>query len=86
MNAATAEQKQRLAKLARTTLGTLYQLAGGYRTKGKVHASPELARRIEIATHKMFRDTTNIPDYITRSELAPVCARCEYAKRCEGRK
>jgi len=83
MDAATAEQKQRLAKLARTTLGTLYQLAGGYRTKGKVHASPELARRIEIATGK-FRE--EFPTPILRSELAPVCHHCEYAKRCEGRK
>lgn len=82
MDAATAEQKRRLAKLADTTMGTLYQLAGGYRTKGRVHASPELARRIEIASEKIL----NPAGSLMRGELSEACRLCEYAKKCEGRK
>ena len=69
---ATPAQKRTLAKLAKTTVGTLHQLAGGYRTRGVVRASPELARRIEIASGGELR----------RVDLCPACRQCEFAKRC----
>lgn len=72
---ATPAQRAQLVKLAKTTPGALHQLAGAYRTKGVLRASPELARRIEIATKK-------IGVTIKRTDLAPVCKRCEFAKRC----
>jgi len=71
-NAASPEQKKRLARRASTTVSSLHQLAGSYRTKGKLHASPELARRIEIASRGALK----------RTELCPACGRCELAKRC----
>ena len=42
-------EKPRFAKLARTTVAHLAQLAGGHR-----RASPELAQRLVSASEKMF--------------------------------
>lgn len=71
---ATTKDKSKLARLARTTVGHLRQLAGGYRTKGRVRARPELARRIEIASVKMG-------ERFPRETLCEACRRCEYVKR-----
>lgn len=75
MSSATTKDKARLARLARTTVGSLRQLAGGYRTKGRVRATPEQARRIEIAGRRMG---VKFP----RQSLCPACNACEFAKRC----
>jgi len=82
-SAATPAQKRRLARLAKTTVGSLHQLAGSYRTKGVLHASPELARRIEIGAYKMARmpGQPAMPQLL-RTELCPACGRCEFAQRC----
>jgi hypothetical protein len=71
------KDKERLAKLSGTTVGQLGQLAGGHRS-----ASPESARRIEIASAKIAAATT-LP-VVLRSDLCAACGACEYAKRCEG--
>lgn len=82
-SAATPKQKRRLARLAKTTVGSLHQLAGSYRTNGKLSASPELARRIEISARKMalMRGQPAMPQLL-RVDLCPACRRCEFAKRC----
>ena len=74
MDKATPAQKKRLAREARTTLGTLYQIAGSYRTDGVPRVEADLAGRIARATGYVIR----------REELSPACAKCEYAKRCKA--
>lgn len=76
IDAATPQQLAKLAKLAGTTVGTLRQIAGGYRTKGKLQVSPELARRLELASKRCG-------PALRRVDLCPACGRCEFAKGCE---
>lgn len=85
MNKSTAPEKRELAALARTTVATLRQIAGGYRTKGKPRASAELARRIEIGTVKLSaaREGRKLP-VVLRTDLCSACSVCEYAKTCKG--
>lgn len=78
MQNATAAEKKALAELADTTVGTLYQIAGGYRTKGAARVEPSLAARIELATEMMKRKGLPV---IKRTQLSPVCAACEYARK-----
>lgn len=82
LEAATRDDLDKLAKLAKTTVGTIRQLSGAYRTGGVPSATPELARRLDIASQKMAR--ADLPP-IAREELCPACSECEYAKSC-GRK
>lgn len=70
MDRANTKEKQRLARRARTSIGMLYYVAGGYRRKGRVDANPALARRIEIALDGAVR----------REQLCAACGRCELAK------
>lgn len=81
-SAATPAQKRRLARLAKTTVGSLHQLAGSYRTGGVLHASPELARRIEIAADKIAGFSIDKLPMIRRVDLCPACRRCEFARKC----
>lgn len=77
MATATLAEKARLASLAKTTLGTLAQVAGGYRTNGRPSTGPELARRIEIAAVRVQRD--GLPE-LKREDLCVACGKCEYAR------
>jgi hypothetical protein len=77
MACATPQEKSKLAIHSKISRGALQWLAGGYRTAGKVQASPEVARRIEIASKRIQREGLPV---IRREELCPACARCEYAK------
>lgn len=79
IDAATPAQLAKLAKLAGTTVGNLRQIAGGYRTKGKLQVSPELARKLEIASRPMNRHGLPV---LYRAQLCPACGRCEFAKGC----
>lgn len=92
MDAATPAQQRALAKRADTTLGTLRQVAGGYRTKGKARTTAELAIKIERAAKTIFnvRKTpkarvklhrVELPP-LHREHLSPACAGCEFAKQC----
>ena len=78
MTRSTPTERARLAKLSKTTEGNLYQIAGGYRTKGKVSTSPETARNIELAAAKLHRDGLPL---VLRQDLCQACGRCEYAKQ-----
>jgi hypothetical protein len=73
------KDKEKLAKLAKTTVAQLGQIAGGHR-----QTSPVSAKRIEIAT-SVIANTTALP-IVLRSDLCKACGDCEYAKRCEGAK
>jgi hypothetical protein len=77
MARATPQEKSKLAIHSKISRGALQWLAGGYRTSGKVQTSPEVARRIELASHRIQRE--GLPA-IRREDLCPACARCEYAK------
>lgn len=79
MDQADGREKLTLAELANTTIGTLYQIAGGYRTQGKARVSPDLAARLELGTRMLARKGLKP---IKRIELSPVCAACEFARRC----
>ena len=76
---ATTKEAEQLASLSETTLATLRQLAGGYRTDGVVRATPATARRIEIAARKVGE---GLPA-IKREDLCPACKRCEYQKQAK---
>ena len=72
---ATREEALLLAKRAKTSLGVLRQIAGGYRTGGAASTTPEAARRIEIASKSVTPDMV-----IPREALCQACAKCEYLK------
>lgn len=74
---ATREELDKLARYAKTTVGTIRQIAGGYRTEGEARTIPELARSIELASVKLARDGLPV---ILRDDLCPACAKCEYCK------
>ncbi len=75
---ATPHQQRTLARLAKTTLGTLRHIAGGYRTAGVARAEAGLAGRVEEATRKMGGVV------IYRVELNAACAACRYARDCKN--
>lgn len=77
MRAATAEEKDKLAELATTTKGQLYQLRGGHR-----NCSSDLAIRIEKAAEKLRAKNPELPPLL-RTDLSTACASCEYAKACK---
>lgn len=76
--AATTEELTLLARHARTTVGTLRQLAGGYRTKGRPAASSELASRVELASKKLARPGLKP---VMRGELCAACAQCDVYRK-----
>lgn len=77
MATATPAERARLAASAKTTIGTLKQVAGGYRTEGKPSTTPELARRVELASVRLVRDGLPV---LKREDLCQACGKCEYAK------
>lgn len=77
MAAATLEQKERLARLAGTSVGTLYQLSAGDRK-----ASSEKAIQIEKAAAKLG---AGLPP-LSRMDLNDACRGCEYARLCTKEK
>lgn len=81
MRAATPEEKQQLAGLAGTTVGTLKQVAGAYRTKGKLSVSPELAANIALGTFTLYRKGLHL---VSVEQLSPTCAGCSFLKRCRA--
>lgn len=78
---ATPQEKARLARLAKTTTGNLKQVAGAYRTNGKLSTTPELARKLEEGAVRIARE--GLPE-LNREDLCTACGKCEFAK--EARK
>lgn len=85
MDAASADEKRALAELAGTTVGTLHQIAGGYRTGGSAAIRPRLAKKIEQAVTLLGKSNKHLPA-VLRTDLAPECRECEFAQRCLGQK
>jgi hypothetical protein len=75
---ADAKQLSRLARLARTTVGTLRQIAGGYR---KSDVSATLAVRLDHAAAVLRSRDPALPE-IPREKMSAACRGCEFAKRC----
>lgn len=82
VDAAIPEELAMLADKAGTTVGTLRQLAGGYRNEGKAVATSSLAISIEKGTKQLARP--GLPP-IMRGDISPVCAGCDlYRKHKHG--
>lgn len=81
LRAATPKEREKLATLASTTIGSLNQFAGAYRTGGLLNVDADMARRIELATVKLQREGLPV---VARESLSPACAKCEFAKTCRG--
>ena len=79
MRAATAEEQTLLAAAAETSRGHLYQVSSGNRlfSAGK-------AALVERATVAMAKTAGDRLPVVWRTDLAPVCANCEFAQRCLG--
>jgi hypothetical protein len=78
---ATPEQQRTLARRAKTTVGTLRQIAGGYRTDGKLRASVDLAVRLEKAAASMPEP---LAPRLPREAFVDACRTCEYRTRCSS--
>lgn len=76
---ATAEEKKALAQLAETTVESLHQMAGAYRTDGELRITADVARRIEAATKKLQRRGLKM---LRREDMSPACSQCEFAAKC----
>lgn len=85
LNAAKPEERETLASMAGTTVGTLNQVAGGYRRKGAAVVRAGLARRLEQAANFLRRGNRALPE-LYRTDLAPECKDCDFAQRCLGNK
>lgn len=79
MDKATADEKRELATLTGTSIGTLRQIAGAYRTDGALSVSSELAARIETGTAAMRAANGKLP-IVLRTHLSRACAACSIAK------
>lgn len=80
MQAASASEQEELARRIGSSRNYLYHLAGGFRS-----ASPELARLIELSTYDMRREFGERLPLVFRTDLAPACASCDFAKKCLGK-
>lgn len=83
MDEASVEEREALAEMAGTTVGTLRQIAGSYRYNGQPSVRSGLARRIEIAADALRRKNKNLPR-VVRTDLSPECRECEFAQKCLG--
>jgi hypothetical protein len=68
----TPEERKRFRESAGITRDSLHQMAHGYRTGGELRISPEIARRMEIASRA-------IGPQLRREDLSPACGACELA-------
>lgn len=79
MEKATTLEKEILAAESSTTLSYLYSIASGQRT-----ASADVAGRIEKAAKNLYKQSKRRLPKIIRSDIAPACAACPYAPKCEN--
>ena len=79
LDRALPRELKAVSKQSGVTIGTIRQIAGGYRTDGKARTTPETARLLEIATIKVEREGLT---HVNREELCPACGVCEFSKQC----
>lgn len=85
MQSANPDEREALAELAGTTVGTLNQIAGGYRTGGAASVRSGLARKLEKAAIVLNKRNKELP-LMLRTDLSPECRECEFAQKCLGDK
>jgi len=81
LRAATQDEVAQVAELAGTTVGTLNQIAGSYRTDGNPQVRSGLAGRIQSAVAEVRRTNKALPA-VLKTDLSPECRECEYARKC----
>lgn len=69
MDRASPADKRALAVAVHTSTESLHQMSKAYRTGGKLRITPDMARKLEIASKGALR----------REDLCPACGRCELA-------
>ena len=82
MRIASPEEQKALASAAGTSRAYLYHLANDESGYGR-YASPELARRLEIASVGINAMNPRLPRLL-RTDLAKACRDCEFARKCLG--
>lgn len=82
---ASQSEKNALAEGSGTSLGMLYQLAGGYRSGGEASVRAGLARRLEHVAAELKKKNPKLPE-LWRIDIAPECRGCDFALKCMGRK
>lgn len=82
MRLATPAEQHTLALSAGTSRIYLYHLANDQANYGR-SASPELAKRIELAAVPINAENPRLPRLL-RTDLAKACRECEFAERCLG--
>jgi hypothetical protein len=78
MTQASSAEQLRLAELAGTTRGMLYQVSSGFRSFGPVKAAA-----IERASAVLTKENPQLPR-LYRTDLADACASCDFAQKCLG--
>lgn len=81
MQAASPNEQAKLAQLSGTTIGTLHQISGSYRTGGTPTVRSGLAGRIQSAANDLRKKNKLLP-VVLRTDLSPECRDCDYAKHC----
>lgn len=76
--AATLDERERLAQLANTSVGGLYQISSGARKP-----RPGKAGAIAAASAEMHQANPQLP-LLYRTDLSAECAACPFARRCLG--
>ena len=85
LDTATTNEKKELAARAGTSIGTLSQIAGGYRNNGDANVRSGLAGKLERAAAQLRRINPRLPQLL-RTDLSLECRECEFAQRCLGQK
>lgn len=83
MLAASQEEKAALADLAGTTIGTLSQISGGYRSNGDANVRSGMARKLENAAKVLNARNQALPALL-RTDLSHECRECDFAQKCLG--
>lgn len=78
MRSATPDEQVKLADAAHTSRGALYQVASGHR-----QFRPGKAGLLEDAAEQLRAINPTLPT-LYKTDLAPECASCKYARACLG--
>ena len=78
LDAATPAEIDKVTTISKITLGTMRQIAGGYRTEGQARTTPDTAIALEEAAGHCKRPGLPV---LRREDLCPACAGCSFAKQ-----
>lgn len=80
MLAATPQEQEALATRAGTSRDYLFH----HVAEGRREARPELAAAVEKAAAALHKATKGRLPRLYRTDMAPACAACPYARECLG--